>query len=834
MVGVTPEQSSFNAGEWSPHLWGRQSGKVADAYDQSCREITNFDVLIQGPVRYRSGFRYVRKEPNSALSLKQSRLVSFEFSDIQTYVIEFGDEFIRFYRDRASLTETAQNITGATLANPCVVTSAAHGYSNGDEVFINGVVGTTELNNRFFNIANVTTDTFELVGLNSSAYTAYVSGGTVSRVYKIASSYTEAQIWDLQFTQSADELYIVHPDVKPKKLSRDADTSWVFSDISFQDGPFLDQNTGTTTLTSSGTGLGGVTVTASAVTGINNDTGFQTTDIGRHVRIKSGTNWGWGIITARASTTSITVDIKQVVGTSATTEWRLGAFSDTTKYPSVITFYGDRLIFLGVPTEPQGLYASKTSEYDNFALSAINGEVFANNGLALYLSSNTVNIPRWAIPVGRELIVGTTSTEWQIGANTSGEAFTAVTATARETTTMGSSNVAALKVDNTALFVSKTERSIGKIDYNLNSDNYGADDANMFADHIMRGGVRQIDYIREPENRLVVVMKNGDILTMAYKPNQDVQGWTRYNTQGSIKSVAVVPSGENKVNDVYVIVEREIDGVKQKFIEVLDDPFDFTDTLDDAHFLDCGIKYDGRSKPAFNLTISAATGNITITASGSAFGDTNIDDDIRIGQNIARVTSVNSTTEIEATVFSDYTFPLTVKSGYWEILKRTNTLDRLWHLEGQEISIIANGAPHPNKIVVNGKVELNDKYYIVMVGFSYTGRVVTKMFNAGNNIGTAQGLIKRFSRVVFHFLNTLGGFIGGVDYSLTTTRNMTEIQYRTTNDRMDKPPPLRSGFFEEAFPVGYEREGSIVIEQRQSLPMTVIAVIPKLNTYEGR
>ena len=832
MVGVTPEQNSFNSGEWSPHVWGRQNG--VDSYENSCRQLNNFDALIQGPARYRSGFRYVRKEPDSALVAKQSRLVSFEFGDTQTYVVEFGDEFCRFYRDRAVLTETSVNITGATQDDPCVVTAVAHGFSNGDEVFISVVEGMNELNNRFFNIDNVTTDTFELVGIDSTAYNAYVSGGSVSRVYKIASSYTEAQIWDLQFTQSADELYIVHPDIKPKKLLRNGDTDWVFTDVSFKDGPFLDQNTTDTTLTSSSAGPGSSTVTASSIVGINGGTGFQTTDVGRHVRIKSGSNWGWGIITARASTTSVTVDIKEAVGTSATKDWRLGAFSDTTKYPSVVTFFGDRLSFLGVPTEPQGFYASKTSEYENFAVSAPNGEVFANSGLALYLSSNTVNIPRWAVPVGRELIVGTSSTEWQIGANTSGEAFTAVTATARETTTMGSAKVQAVKVDNTALFVSKTERSIGKIDYTLDSDNYGADDANLFADHIMRGGVRQIAYVREPENRLLVVMKNGDMLSMAYKPNQDVEGWARYSTQGDIKSVAVIPSTIDQRNDIYILVERIINGVEQKFTEVLDNPFDFTDTLEDAHFLDSGIKYDGRSSPAADLTIDATTGAVTITASASVFSDTAVDDDIRIGVNLARITAVNSATEIEATVLSDYVFPLQAESSEWELLRRVSELDRLWHLEGQEVSILADGALHPKRTVSNGTVELDDKYHVVMVGFNYTGRVVTKMFNAGNNIGTAQGLIKRFNRVVLHFLNTLGGFIGGIDYSLNATSDMTEIQYRSVSDRMDQPPPLRSGFFEEPWPVGYEREGSIVIEQRQPLPMTVIAITPKLTTYEGR
>jgi len=68
-------------------------------------------------------------------------------------------------------------ITGATAANPVVVTATAHGYTNGDIVKVANVVGMVQLNNRAFVVANVTTNSFELKGVNGTNYTAYVSGG---------------------------------------------------------------------------------------------------------------------------------------------------------------------------------------------------------------------------------------------------------------------------------------------------------------------------------------------------------------------------------------------------------------------------------------------------------------------------------------------------------------------------------------------------------------------------------------------------------------------------------------------------------------------------------
>jgi hypothetical protein len=87
-----------------------------------------------------------------------------------------------------TLSETG-SITGATQANPCVITSAAHGLANGDKVYISGVGGMTEINGLTFTVAGVATNTFQLSGINSTAYTAYISGGTWSKVKTVYCGY---------------------------------------------------------------------------------------------------------------------------------------------------------------------------------------------------------------------------------------------------------------------------------------------------------------------------------------------------------------------------------------------------------------------------------------------------------------------------------------------------------------------------------------------------------------------------------------------------------------------------------------------------------------------
>jgi|TARA_S200000501_G_scaffold315664_1_gene308092 hypothetical protein len=79
-------------------------------------------------------------------------------------------------------TAIEKTITGATAANPVVITSAGHGFSNGDKISISKVVGMVELNvETAFTIANKATNTFELSGVDGSSYTAYTSGGIATK-----------------------------------------------------------------------------------------------------------------------------------------------------------------------------------------------------------------------------------------------------------------------------------------------------------------------------------------------------------------------------------------------------------------------------------------------------------------------------------------------------------------------------------------------------------------------------------------------------------------------------------------------------------------------------
>lgn len=237
MARVALQQASFNGGEISPRLAGRSD--IAK-YATSAEEIYNFIPRPEGGLMRRHGTRFVGEQRDQSV---KGRIIPFIFSTIQAYGLVLNNSKIRFLKNRAILTDVSKSITAATNAATGVVTAAAHGFSNGDHVIITGVVGMTQINNREFTVAGVAANTFQLSGVATTAYGAYVSGGTVSRIYEIASPYADADVADIVYAQSADTMWLAHPGYAPQTVTRTADTSWTIAAVDFTQGPFGPLNT---------------------------------------------------------------------------------------------------------------------------------------------------------------------------------------------------------------------------------------------------------------------------------------------------------------------------------------------------------------------------------------------------------------------------------------------------------------------------------------------------------------------------------------------------------------------------------------------------------------
>ena len=584
MSRVSIINTNFTAGELSEELFGRVD--IAK-YNNGAETLENFMVMPHGGIARRPGTRFVKEVKSSAA---KTRLIPFEFSTTQAYCIELGNLYARFYKDQGAILEANKTISGATKANPCVITATSHGYSNGDEVYISSVVGMTELNGKYYKIKNKSTHTFELTdidddNINSSGFTTYGSAGTAARVYTIATTYETAKIFDIQFAQSADVLYLAHPSYPPKKISRTAHTTWTIEDVVYTDGPYQDENLTTTTLTPNATTGSAKTITASAVTGINGGAGFAATDVGRLISIghqaaawaastsyavgvvkrnsgnvyeciKAGTSagsggpsgegdeivdnnvtwkflrdggiqWGYATVTGFTNTTVVVVTVNATFGgTSGETKWRLGAWSGTSGYPAAVAFYEQRLFWAGSTEQPQTLWGSKSGDYENHTPGTLD-----DDPVIYTLATDQVNAVRWLSP-GKVMAVGTVGGEFVISGSTTADPLTPTNVRVVREGTRGSHTHKPVRVDNTVIFIQRQQRKLREFTYAFESDSYQSPDLTILSPQVAKGGISEIAYQQEPNTTIWGVKADGQLVGLTYLRDQQVIAWHRHKIGG--------------------------------------------------------------------------------------------------------------------------------------------------------------------------------------------------------------------------------------------------------------------------------------------------------------
>jgi hypothetical protein len=220
-------QPSFNGGEWSPNLYARVD---MQKYRTAAALLENFFVDYRGGASTRPGSAYVIQAYKSAT---QVRIINFQASFNVGYVVEIGNGYMRFMYQGAPVLETAFNISAASQADPCVITAVGNDFVPGDWVYITGVVGMTQLNDRFFEVLAVAGDDVTLgyildgANINSTAYTAYGSAGTVARIYTITSPYTSSDdLRQIKFAQSVNQMILCHPNHPVYVLTSASANNW--------------------------------------------------------------------------------------------------------------------------------------------------------------------------------------------------------------------------------------------------------------------------------------------------------------------------------------------------------------------------------------------------------------------------------------------------------------------------------------------------------------------------------------------------------------------------------------------------------------------------------
>lgn len=225
-------QTSFNSGEWAPSLNARVD--IAK-YHSGAALLRNFFVDYRGGATTSPGTKYILQcwKSNTAV-----RLIPFQASFTVSYILEFGNGYIRFFNNGAPVLQTAKAISGINKANPGTMTVAAHGWSNGDWIYVQSVGGMTQVNGNYYMVASATANDFQLTDLNgnnvnTTGFSTYTAGGTASRVYVLASPYAANELAQIKFAQNINVLILCHPNYPPYQLTLISAANWTIGAITF-------------------------------------------------------------------------------------------------------------------------------------------------------------------------------------------------------------------------------------------------------------------------------------------------------------------------------------------------------------------------------------------------------------------------------------------------------------------------------------------------------------------------------------------------------------------------------------------------------------------------
>lgn len=243
-MAIAMLKPSFATGEISPSLFGRMDVPKVMAGASVMR---NAFVSYRGGVSSRAGLElaWQAKQPASANSTPP-RIIRFQFSISQSYILEFGDGYMRVGANGGAVTETPLPITAISNTYPVSVTIPGNTLAIGDWVFLSGIASMSILNGRPCVVLGTSGNTVTLADTFGDPIDARLenafsdAAATAAKIYEVSSPYAAEDLPFLKFVQSADvmSLCCVNPDTGreyiPVDLKRLAGNNWVFEELTFE------------------------------------------------------------------------------------------------------------------------------------------------------------------------------------------------------------------------------------------------------------------------------------------------------------------------------------------------------------------------------------------------------------------------------------------------------------------------------------------------------------------------------------------------------------------------------------------------------------------------
>jgi hypothetical protein len=862
-------QTSFSAGELSPNIFARVDFAK---YRSGAATMRNFFVDYRSGASTRPGTEFIRparyawaaSDPNYG----KVRLVKFQQSVTVTFALEFGHGYLRFTSQGSSVVEGAIGITGVSHGPLCHLTVPGHNYATGDTVFVSGVVGIPQINNRYFYVQNAVAGGFDildqltLVPINSTNWAVYGGGGIAQRVYTLATPYLGPELALLKFSQNAAVMNITHPNHPPYKLQLFTATNWTLTPATF--GSSVPPPS-SVSVSSSGAGSVSYKYALTAVDQNNQESVASVVVVANGVqdlRTSAGSNFvGWGdspgsafnnVYGSSASYSPLPPNTGGL-GFMGTVDTGIGSFVDSNiapdfsitppvhdnpfqfVNPAVSSYFQQRLVYAnGGGQNVATFWASRTGAPYNFDIS---NPSQANDAITGTLVSLEVNEIKSLIPMPTGLIVLTTSGAWQInggagGVATQGGPITPTSATATPQAYIGANDVPPIVVNYDILFIQQKGSIVRDITFNIYANIYTGNDISVLSSHLFYGHqILEWAYAEEPFKSIWCIREDGILLSLTLVKEQDMYGWSRHDTRGSFKSVCTITEGQTDA--VYVAVERPNPRAgfgKVIQIERLSDrTFEFG--AEDSWCVDAGTKTTANF-PNSTLTIQNESGVfvnlVTVPPVFAAGMEKWI---VRAGGGILKILSVTDTQNAQAEIIKPITDlipndPLERANdqppGNWSLDKPFTQVYGLDHLEGQSVSVLADGGVVNGLVVSDGSITLPGPATKVVAGYGYQAQLQTMPLDLGNEINSVQGKRKKVGALTVRCKDSRAVKAGRTFATVTPIKELNRvtvmglpIQLITADERIVMDPL-------------WDVPGQICIQVDDPLPTTILGVIPEV------
>lgn len=842
---VSTMQTAFSGGELSPALHARVD---IQKYITGAKLLSNFYVLAGGGITNRPGTKYVCEVKDST---KATRLIEFAFNTEQTYVLEFGDQYMRVIKDGGQVLKDGVAITAISTAADAVFTAPSHGLVVGKAVFITSVVGMTEVNGEYFTVTEIVdTDNFK-VGLDTTGYTAYSSGGTMSEVFELDTPYLEADLDRLKFTQSADVMTITHNGYAPRDLSRYDHDDWSLDTISFA--PTISPPTGV-----------GASYSGSDITGTTTYVVTAVGDVDDNYQESIASSEASANGTLAAADDQVTVTWSAVAGASTYNIYKKGnglygfvgsakgtsfiddniapdyldsppesrdPFDAPANYPAVVEYYQQRKAFANTDNKPQGVWMTQSANYENMSVSTPSKD---DDAVTFSMAARQVNEIRHLIPL-EDLIILTSGGEW-LASGTENNVITPSSIRVDPQSYYGSSWINPIVSGKTILFVQDHQQIVRDFSYTLEYDSYSGNELTVLARHLFEDRtIVDWTYALSPHSLVWTVMSDGTLTCLTFQKEHEVWAWSRHSTpNGRFESVCSVSEGTEDA--VYFVVRRLINGTWKRYIERLQTRV--LDDIRDSYFVDCGLSLD------LPLTIVSATKAdpcvLEVTGHGLTTGDKidvsidglfwkqNEETDAHTGMselhnNRYSVTVIDADhislqdqytgTDIDSSAYSTY-----YDNGV--IRKCETTVENLDHLNGETVTILADGNVLPTQVVSNGSITITNPASRIHIGIGYVSSFESLESNISTRQGSSQSKKRRVAEVTMRLEETRGLQVG------PSATRLKEVQEMTASVLPGQPIPWFTGDKLYTMTGQWSDGGRIYARQVHPLPVTILGLMP--------